>query len=117
MDPTDLAGALECGEPREIVRTVADWIDRALRSPALDLSVEPPPTGVSHVDALLGAATAHVARQLGRPTPPWTTSPDRVAESFWYPGPPDLFPNALVHAPGEFAVRGVFIEAGSLECV
>ncbi|MGI8936864.1 MAG: hypothetical protein ACR2JF_01375 [Iamia sp.] len=69
---------------------MADWIDRALRSPDLDLSVEPPLTGVSHIDALLGAASAHVARHFGRPIPPWTTGSERVSESFWHPGPPDL---------------------------
>lgn len=117
MDATDLAQDLETCEPGEIVRTVADWIDRAARSPGLDLSVEPPLTRVAHLDALVAAAAAHLARRLERPTPAWTIGPHRVTTSFWHPGPPDLFPNALVHAPGEFAVRGVFIEADSLESV
>ncbi len=46
--------------------------------------------------------------------PAWTIGPARMSEVFWHPGPPALFPNALVHAPGELAVRGVFIEADSL---
>ncbi len=117
MDATELAGALNSGDADEVVRTVADWIGRALGSPDLDLSVEPALTGASHIDALLAAATAHVARRLGQPTPPWTIGPHRTMESFWHPGPADLFANALVHAPGEFAVRGVFIEADSLESV
>ncbi len=40
-----------------------------------------------------------------------------MSETFWHPGPAALFANALVHAPGEFAIRGVFIEADSLRCV
>lgn len=115
MDAPELARELTTAAPGEVVRTVADWIARALRADRLDLTVEPPLSGRSHLDALVAAAAAHVARRLGRPPPPWTIGPNRMAEVFWHPGPPELFPNALVHAPGEFAVRGVFIEAASLE--
>jgi hypothetical protein len=101
----------------QLVRLVADWMDRATRTPDLDLDSEPPLDGRRHVDALIAAAAAQVARTLGRPTPPWTIGPHRRTDAFWHPGPASLFPNALVHAPGEFAVRGVLVEADSLVCV
>ena len=109
----DLAGAAD----GDVVRLVADWMDRAGRADDLDLDTEPPLDGRRHLDALVGAAAAQVARRLGRPTPGWTISSTRRTDAFWHPGPPSLFPNALVHSPGEFAARGLLIEASSLECV
>lgn len=117
MDATELAQDLAGAEEHELVRVVADWIDRAGRAEHLDLSIEPALDGRSHVDALVAAAAAHVARTRAEPVPAWTIGPHRRSEQFWHPGPPALFANALVHAPGEFAVRGVFIEAASLTSV
>lgn len=119
MDARELARTLAEAGDAEVVRFVADWIDRALTAERgdLDLAAEPSLDGRSHIDALVAAAAAHVARHLGQPAPSWTIGPERLADTFWHPGPPALFPNALVHAPGEFAVRGVFIEAASLESV
>ncbi len=117
MDAAELAVDLAGSEEHEVVRTVADWIDRACRAEHLDLSIEPSLDGRSHLDALVAAAAAHVARARTEPTPAWTIGPRRCSEQFWHPGPPALFANALVHAPGEFAVRVVFIEAASLTSV
>lgn len=116
VDATELAEDLATAGEHELVRLVADWIDRALRAEDLDLSVEPPLDGRSPLDALVAAAAAYVARTRSMPTPNWTIGTSRRSEQFWHPGPPALFPNALVHAPGEFAIRGVFIEAASLVC-
>lgn len=99
------------------MRLVADWMDRALKSERFDGDIEPPLDGRRHIDALVAAAVAHVARRRSMPTPAWTIGPGRMSDVFWHPGPAALFPNALVHAPGEFAVRGVFIEEDSLRCV
>lgn len=117
MDARSLAADLADASDGEIVRLIADWMHRAQRDVDLDLEVEPTLDGRRHLDALIAAAAAHVARGLGRPTPTWTIGPDRRTDVYWYPGPPSLFPNALVHAPGEFAVRGVLVEAASLVCV
>ncbi len=116
MDVVELADDLGDAREQDIVRLVADWIDRAQRVEHLDLSNEPRLDGRPHIDALVAAASAHVARTLCLPIPGWTIGPHRCSERFWYPGPAALFPNALVHSHGEFAVRGVFIEAASLVC-
>lgn len=116
MDAGDLAADLVDARESDIVRLVADWMDRAMRAEPLDLSAEPPLDGRSHIDALVAAAAAHVARRRSMSIPSWTIGPSRRSECFWYPGPAALFPNALVHSHGEFAVRGVFIEAASLVC-
>lgn len=116
VDAHELADDLGDAEEQDIVRLVADWIDRAQRVEHLDLSGEPSLDGRSHIDALVAAASAHVARTLSMPIPGWTIDARRRSERFWYPGPAALFPNALVHSYGEFAVRGVFIEAASLAC-
>lgn len=117
MDARSLAADLRAADDGELVRFVADWMDRATRAEDFDPEIEPPLDGRRHVDALIAAATAQVARIRSRPTPDWTIGPLRTCDRFWYPGPPSLFPNALVHAPGEFSVRGVLVEAESLTCV
>lgn len=89
VNATQLAAAVADAAPGEIVRLVADWIDRALRSREVDLDAEPPLAGESHLDAL-AAAAAHVARRRGRSAPAWTIGPDRMTEAFWYPGPAAL---------------------------
>ncbi len=117
MDATELAVALAGADDADVVRLVGDWMDRAARDEALDLSVEPALESRRHVNALVAAAAAQVARDRSLPTPEWTLERTRMSETFWHPGPAALFANALVHAPGEFAIRGVFIEADSLRCV
>lgn len=117
MDASSLADDLAAAPASDVVRLVADWMHRAETTASLDLSQDPPLLNVSHLDALVAAAAAQVARTLGMTTPPWTIGPSRMSASFWHPGSPALFANALVHAPGEFSVRGVFIEAASLVSV
>ncbi len=114
MDACELAADLASADEVEVVRLVADWIHRAILSDDLDLDLEPPLDGRPHLDALVAAAAAHVAHRRDVPVPRWTIGPTRMSDVFWHPGPAALFPNALVHAPGAFAVRGVFIEADSL---
>lgn len=117
MDAQGLAAALRDADEDQLVRLVADWMARAGRADDLDLHVAPLLTGRRHIDALVAAAAAQVARGRGEVTPAWTVGVERTTEVFWYPGPAALFPNALVHAPGEFAIRGVFIESDSLVSV
>ena len=117
MDAVGLRDDLANASPNEVVRLIADWIDRARRAPELDLDLEPGLIGIPHLDAATGAAAAHTARLLGRPIPTWTLFAGRFSPTFWHPGPPSTYANALVHAPGEFALRGIFIEEASLQCV
>lgn len=96
----------------EYARFVADWMLRAT-----DLDTEPALTGDQVVDALVAAATAHVAMNRGIRVPAWTNAAARALESYWYVGPSGFFAHALVHSPLSFATRGVLIEADSLESV
>lgn len=90
---------------------------RGAKATQLDLDAEPPLDGRRHVDALVAAGAAEVARQRGQTAPSWTNRAHRRTETFWYPGPAALFPNALVHTPLAFRSRGVFVEAASLQSV
>lgn len=117
MDAQSLAVDLSSAPDESLVRVVADWIGRGVKASELDLSSEPPIDGRRHVDALIAAAAAEVARRRGQSAPSWTEKPNRRTETFWHPGPAALFPNALVHAPLAFRSRGVFVEAASLQSV
>lgn len=110
--PQVLADTLTAVTPSEYVRFVADWLGQADA-----LEAQPDLTGVREVDALVAAAAAHAAFTSGRPVPAWTTEPARRCDPLWYPGPDALFPNALVHTPLSFVVRGVLVEADSLVSV
>ncbi|MDQ6783608.1 MAG: hypothetical protein M3063_09240 [Actinomycetota bacterium] len=117
MDAASLAADMVIAPDESLVRYVADWIDRATTAAAVDLATAPPLDGRRHVDALIAASAAQVARLRGLPAPAWTNEPQRRTDNFWYPGPPSLFPNALVHSPLAFRSRGVFVEAASLRSV
>jgi hypothetical protein len=110
--PAELAATLTEVAPNEYVRFVADWLLRADR-----LNQAPGLTGIEEIDALVAAATAHVAGQRGESAPDWTEEPTRFSASFWYPGPDALFPNALVHSPLAFLLHGVLVESDSLVSV
>lgn len=110
--PQVLADTLSQVEAVEYVRFVADWI-----RDATDLAVEPSFTGNAVVDALVGAAAAHVDFTRTGEVPSWTENPRRSLDRVWYPGPDALFPNALVHTPLLFRLHGVLVEADSLVSV
>ena len=110
--PQVLADTLAAVGPREYVRFVADWLQRGS-----SLHVSPALTGVREVDALVAAAAAHVAFTAGQPVPAWTAEATRSCDPIWYPGPDALLPNALVHSPVSFFIRGVLVEADSLVSV
>jgi hypothetical protein len=107
--PEDLAVTLAAAEELEYVRIVADWLLHG------SVGSEPPAsTGDRVVDALAAAAVAQLARTRGQEVPTWTRAPDRILDFFWHPGSDRFFALALAHAPAEFAVRGLFIDAESL---
>lgn len=101
----------------DYVRLVADWLHRAARDPDLDVDSAPPLTGVAVVDALVAASAAHIRFSRQEAVPSWTVGAQRRLDTLWYPGPDALLPNALVHSPVSFSIRGLFIEADSLESV
>jgi len=113
----DLADALIGSPASDYVRMVADWLHRVAKDPQADMTTSPRLTGHIIADALVAAAAAHVCFSRGEAVPRWTTEPQRRTETLWYPGPDGLMPNALVHTPLSFSVRGLLIEADSLESV
>ena len=113
----NLADALGKSPTSDFVRLVADWLHLVSRDPDVDLRTAPRLTGNVIVDALVAAATAHACFSHGAAVPSWTTEPQRRTERLWYPGPDALLANALVHTPLSFSLRGVLVEADSLESV
>lgn len=112
-----LADALEQSSASDYVRLVADWLHRVATDADPDLTTPPGLTEVTVVDALVAAASAHACFTRGLPVPTWTTESARRTDTLWYPGPDALMPNALVHTPLSFSIRGLLIEAASLESV
>lgn len=110
--PDDLALTLAGAEEASWVRIAADWLTHG--EPSEDA---PPSAGDPVRDALVAATVAHRARQQGIPAPAWTADARYTLQSFWHPGSDRFFALALATAPAEFAARGVFIEALSLESV
>lgn len=115
VDARDLASWLAEAPPEMVVRLVADWIDKAVRL-GLEAEVASPLDGRPHIDALVAAAVEYAADRRSEPHPGWTIDPRRESPVFWHPGTPSLLPNALVHAPAVFAIRGLLIEEDSLQC-
>lgn len=110
--PQELANTLSGLAVDQYVRFVADWLGKAN-----DLDTAPGLTGVPVVDALVAAASAHVAFERNGRVPSWTEERERTLSTLWYPGPDALFPNALVHSPLLFTLHGILIEADSLVSV
>ena len=104
-----LALELAASDQQDYVRLVAHWLTHG----AVEQEC-PPLTGDEVIDALVAAAVAHRARMIGQEPPAWTRAPDRLLDFFWHPGSDRFFALALAHAPAEFAVRGIFVDADSL---
>ncbi len=109
--PQVLANELLAAPETDYVRICAHWL--TLGTPDL----EPEFTNNVVVDALVAAAAAHLARSNGAVIPSWTRQPERALESFWHPGDDAFFAWSLAHAPAEFFIRGVIVEADSLVSV
>ncbi len=106
----DLVSTLAAVDEDSYVRVVAQWLVHGRVDP-----VDPGRSGRPVVDALVAAATAHLARQQGVDPPRWTAG--RALDAFWHPGDDRFFAYSLAHAPAEFAVRGVIVERDSLVSV
>lgn len=105
-----LADALADSPETSYVRLVAHWLTNGEVDP-----VDPGLTGDPIVDALVGAAVAHLALQRRIDIPGWTNQ--RRLPRFWHPGSDAFFAYALAHSPLAFKSRGILIERDSLESV
>jgi hypothetical protein len=108
----DLAATLAASPEESYVRVVAGWLAHGEVAPA-----GPALTGRPVIDALVAAATAHLARLNETEAPAWTREPARILPSFWHPGSDRFFAYSLAHAPAEFAARGILVEQDSLVSV
>ena len=75
---------------------------------------EPPMTGDTRWDVLLGALAEHLAAQLDRSPPDWARS--RVLATPWFPSSlPSKRMEALIWAPAAFRKHGVYLSARDLD--
>lgn len=80
------------------------------------LDARPAPTGDQRYDALLAALAEHLAYHSDLPVPDWAYEDDRFLDQWWFPVDlPAVRAEALVHSPGAFRIRGIFIGSGALD--
>ena len=80
------------------------------------LAGRPAPTGDQRYDALLAALAEHFAYHSDLSVPDWAYSEDRFLDQWWFPVDlPAVRADALVHSPGAFRIRGIFIGSGALD--
>ena len=85
------------------------------RRPLL-LAESPPSTGDQRYDAFLAALAEHLAYHDEMTSPGWVQDPDRFLEQWWFPVDlPAVRTDALVHSPGAFRIRGIFLGSGALD--
>ena len=90
------------------------WEPVALR--ARLLGERPPTTGDPRYDAFMAALAEHLAYHDGIEVPEWAYEADRFLEQWWFPiDLPSVRTDALVHSPGAFRIRGIFIGTGALD--
>ena len=76
----------------------------------------PKPTSDARYDALLAALAEHVAFHDDLDVPDWAYDDDRFLDQWWFPvDMPAVRADALVHSPGAFRIRGIFIGSGALD--
>lgn len=82
------------------------------------LEAPPAPTGDQRYDALLAALAEHLAYHDDLAVPDWVYDDDRFLDQWWFPiDLPSVRADALVHSPGAFRIRGIFIGTGALDRV
>ncbi len=75
------------------------------------IDTEPPMTGVSVIDAYLGAVGEHLARRWGLSVPRWTADPGRTLRSPVFAGGIEsLKALLLAQSPLAFRKRMIFVE-------
>ena len=81
-----LSGAVdEAGRQRWVQEFLEEyrWEPRATK--AALISEEPPSSGDTRYDALIGALAEHFAYHDGLPMPAWAKEPGRFLEQWWFP--------------------------------
>jgi hypothetical protein len=108
--------ATDSGRRRLILEFVEEyrWEPMAQRSPLLEQ--RPALTGDPRYDAFLAALAEHLAYHDQLSAPEWVQDGDRFLEEWWFPiDLPAVRADALVHSPGAFRIRGIFLGSGALE--
>lgn len=83
---------------------------------AVLLDARPESTGDQKYDALLAALAEHLAYHSDLSVPDWAYDDDRFLDQWWFPVDlPAVRADALVHSPGAFRIRGIFIGSGALD--
>lgn len=113
----DLSSAGSESERRRLVLEFVEeyrWEPRERR--AALFAERPEPTGDTRYDALLAALAEHLAYHDALDVPDWAYDDDRFLEQWWFPiDLPAVRADALVHSPGAFRIRGIFIGSGALD--
>lgn len=120
MTLADLADRLisvpaDSGRRRLILEFVEEyrWEPIAQRSSLLEQ--RPALTGDPRYDAFLAALAEHLAYHDQLHAPEWVQDRDRYLEEWWFPiDLPAVRADALVHSPGAFRIRGIFLGSGAL---
>ena len=121
MTIADLGGRLaseasDSGRRRLVLEFVEEyrWEPREHRGALLE--GPPAPTGDDKYDALLAALAEHLTYHDDLNVPDWAYDDDRFLEQWWFPVDlPAVRAEALVHSPGAFRIRGIFIGSGALD--
>ena len=112
-----LASADSEGERRRLVLEFVEeyrWEPVEHRSALLE--ARPSPTGDDRYDALLAALAEHLAYHDDMAIPDWAYDDDRFLDQWWFPVDlPAVRAEALVHSPGAFRIRGIFIGETALD--
>lgn len=101
---------------RLVLEFVEEYRWEPLEVRATLLEGRPAPTGDHRYDALLAALAEHLAYHDDLAVPDWVYDDDRFLEQWWFPVDlPAVRADALVHSPGAFRIRGIFIGSGALD--
>lgn len=106
----------DSGRRRLVLEFVEEyrWEPREVRATLLE--ARPAPTGDDRYDAMLAALAEHLAYHDDLAVPDWVYDDDRFLEQWWFPVDlPAVRADALVHSPGAFRIRGIFIGSGALD--
>jgi hypothetical protein len=108
--------ASESGRRRLVLEFVEEYRWEPPGQRAALLEARPGPTGDHRYDALLAALAEHLAYHDELAVPGWAYDEDRFLDQWWFPVDlPAVRADALVHSPGAFRIRGIFIGSGALD--
>lgn len=101
---------------RLVLEFVEEYRWEARDDRAVLFAERPKPTSDARYDALLAALAEHVAFHDDLDVPDWAYDDDRFLDQWWFPvDMPAVRADALVHSPGAFRIRGIFIGSGALD--